>query len=149
LPQSFFEPVYDTDYQYGSYAVVTDPSQVHTHKYLDSTGNPEYFKNPQAILNGGYNGTPVRLAYPGEAGERNNVFGDGILNLDTALSKTWGLKDLGKLKFIWEVYNVTNTVRFDPESIDTGIEYGGGSFGRASVELSAVRRMQLSLRYEF
>ncbi len=149
LPQSFFEPVYDTDYQYGSYAVVTDPKAVKTHKYIDNTGNPQYFSNPQAINNGAANGTPVRLAYPGEAGERNNVIGDGYLDLDTGLSKAWKIEQNGALKFTWEVYNVTNTVRFDPESINTTIYFGGGSFGRASAELSSVRRMQFSLRYDF
>ena len=149
LPTSFFEPVYDTDYQYGSYAVVTDKSQVKTHKYLDASGNPQYFKNPQTVLNGGTVGSPVRLAYPGEAGERNNVIGDGYLDLDSGLSKAWSLARYGTLKFSWEVYNVTNTVRFDPEAINTAIESGGGSFGRSSTEFSAPRRMQFSLRYDF
>jgi hypothetical protein len=149
LPTSFYEPVYDTDYQYTSYAVVVNKTAINKKKYIDSTGNPQYFYSPSTILNGGYTGTPVRLAYPGEAGQRNNINGDGYLDLDTGVSKSWKLERFGKVTFSWEVYNVTNTVRFDPESIDTAIEAGGNSFGRASVELSAVRRMQFALRYDF
>jgi hypothetical protein len=149
LPTSFYEPVYDTDYQYGSYAVVVNKTALNQKKYIDSTGNPEYFYSPSTLLTGGQYGTPVRLAYPGEAGQRNNIFGDGYLDLDTGVSKSWKLERYGKVTFSWEVYNVTNTVRFDPESIDTAIEAGGNSFGRASVELSAVRRMQFALRYDF
>jgi hypothetical protein len=149
LPTSFYEAVYDTDYQYGSYAVVTDPSQVKTHRYFDSSGNPEYFTNPSAIDSGAANGTPVRQAYPGEAGERNNIRGDGYLDLDTGLSKSWHLARYGVVKFAWEVYNVTNTVRFDPTYINTLIYYGGKSFGRSDTELTVPRRMQFSLRYEF
>jgi hypothetical protein len=149
LPTSLYEAVYDTDYQYGSYAVITNPKGFIKQKYLDASGNPQYFSNPQVVNNGAAIGTPVRQSYPGEAGERNNLIGDGYLDLDTGLSKSWKVANYGALKFTWEVYNVTNTVRFDPESINTLIYFGGGSFGRASAELSSVRRMQFSLRYDF
>jgi hypothetical protein len=45
------------------------------------------------------------------------------------------------------VYNVTNTVRFDPASI--GSQLTGGNLGVASSLLSAPRRMQFSVRYDF
>jgi hypothetical protein len=51
------------------------------------------------------------------------------------------------LKFAWEVYNVTNTVRFDPASIGDGLT--GGNLGVASRLLTKPRVMQFSLRYEF
>jgi hypothetical protein len=92
-------------------------------------------------------GTPVRLPYPGEAGQRNNLRGDGYFDLDSGLSKSWKIRELGALKFAWEVYNVTNTVRFDPASI--GGQLTGGNLGVASTELSSPRRMQFSLRYDF
>jgi hypothetical protein len=149
LPTSFSEVAYDTNYQYTSYGVVTNKTALNQKKYLDSTGNPQYFYNPMSILNGAYTGSPVREAYPGEAGQRNNIIGDGYLDLDSGVSKSWKLERYGKITFSWEVYNVTNTVRFDPETINTYLEGGGGSFGRASVELSSVRRMQFALRYDF
>ena len=92
-------------------------------------------------------GTPVRLPYPGEAGQRNNFNGDGYFDLDDGLTKAWKLGEYGSLKFAWEVYNVTNTVRFDPQSIGSGLT--GGNLGVASVELTQPRRMQFSLRYDF
>ena len=53
---------------------------------------------PTGINNGVYNGTPIRLPYPGEAGERNNFRGDGYLDLDSGLAKIWGLGRYGHLQ---------------------------------------------------
>jgi hypothetical protein len=53
----------------------------------------------------------------------------------------------GSLKFAWETYNVTNTVRFDPASIGSGLT--GANLGVASTQLVEPRRMQFSLRYDF
>ena len=90
----------------------------------------------------------VRLPYPGEAGQRNNFRGDGYFSLDSGLNKTWRIQERGKLRFAWEVYNVTNTFRFDsPPPDNSGLT--GGSLGLATVQLGAPRRMQFSLRYDF
>jgi hypothetical protein len=149
LPFSFFEPGWTTDWQIESYGVVTDRSKVKVHKTIQPGGTPQYFDNASAINNGLVTGTPERLPYPGEAGQRNNFIGDGFINLDSSLSKSWSLERFGSLKFAWEVYNVTNTVRFDPESIGAGLT--GGSLGLASAQLGdpGYRRMQFSLRYDF
>ena len=56
------------------------------------------------------------------------------------------LSRFGALKFTWEVYNVTNTNRFDPESIGTQLTY---TIGYADSLLTQPRRMQFSLRYDF
>ena len=146
LPFSFIEPGYTTNWTWSGYGVVTDPSQVKVHKHLDSSGNPIYFDNPDVISGGAYNGTPIRVPYPGEAGERNNFRGDGYINLDTGLAKSWKISNYGALKFTWEVYNVTNTNRFDPEFIGTQLTY---TIGYASSLLTQPRRMQFSLRYDF
>jgi hypothetical protein len=116
-------------------------------RHFDQNGDPQFFDNPTAINNGIATGSPVRLPYPGEAGERNNFRGDGYFDVDNGLSKTWKLGELGALKFAWEVYNVTNTVRFDPASIGSGLT--GGNLGVASSLLTQPRRMQFSLRYDF
>jgi len=132
------------------------------HRHFDSNGNPQFFANADAINTSVYCGGAlcqgqtgpsgnVRLPYPGEAGERNNFIGDGYFDIDSGLSKVWkvdpGSHELGALKFSWEVYNVTNTVRFDPASIGSGLT--GGNLGIASVLLTSPRRMQFSLRYDF
>jgi hypothetical protein len=145
LPFSLFEPGWTTDWQIESYGVVT--GKVKMRRHFDQNGNPQFFDNAAAINSGIATGSPVRLPYPGETGERNNFFGDGYFDLDNGLTKSWKLSELGTLKFAWEVYNVTNTVRFDPESIGSGLT--GGNLGIASSELTVPRRMQFSLRYDF
>jgi hypothetical protein len=146
LPFSLGEPGYTTNWTFGGYGVITDPSQVKVKKHIDGSGNPVYFANANTISAGAYNGSPVRVPYPGEAGERNNLRGDGYINLDSGLAKSWKVADLGALKFTWEVYNVTNTNRFDPESIASTLTY---TVGTASSLLTQSRRMQFSLRYDF
>jgi hypothetical protein len=149
LPFSLFEPGWTTDWQIESFAVQTGPVKMHRH--FDSNGNPQFFDDPDAINAGvscgGCNGGNVRLPYPGEAGERNFYRGDGYFSLDSGLSKSWKLREFGALKFAWETYNVTNTVRFDPASIGSGLT--SGNLGVASALLTQPRRMQFSLRYDF
>jgi hypothetical protein len=149
LPFSFFEPGWTTDWQIESYGVVTDKSQVKPQKHISPTGQVTYFTNAGAISGGIYNGSPVRIPYAGEAGERNNFRGDGYISLDTGLAKSWQFGRFGALKFAWEVYNATNTPRFDPLGIGAGLS--SGSLGTASSEFtsSGSRRMQFSLRYDF
>jgi len=147
LPFSLFEPGWSTDWQIESYAVKTGNVQIKRH--YDSAGNPQFFAgtSAQAINAGVATGSPVRLPYPGEAGERNNFIGDGYLDLASGVNKSWKIRESNTLKFAWEVYNVTNTVRFDPASIGSGLT--GGNLGIASSLLTAPRRMQFSLRYDF
>ncbi len=149
LPFSLIEPGYTTNYDLNSFAVKTGPVKLRRH--FDQSGNPQFFDNPDAINNdfssGGTGGGNVRLPYPGEAGERNVFRGDGYLDLDSGLTKAWTLREAQTLKFAWEVYNVTNTVRFDPESI--GGTLSQGNLGIASTLLTQPRRMQFSLRYDF
>jgi hypothetical protein len=52
------------------------------------------------------------------------------------------------LQFRWEVFNVTNTARFDPLSI-SGSLGTLGSFGKYTDTLTLPRVMQFSLRYDF
>jgi len=149
LPWSVFEPGWSTDWQIESYGIVTDPS-IRAKKYFDTNHNPQYFANPGAINNGVPFGNPIRLPYAGEAGQRNQFRGDGYLDLDSGLTKTWTLKEAGSLKFAWEVYNVTNTNRFDAASIQSGLT--GTTLGVAGNLIGgnqAPRRMQFALRYDF
>jgi hypothetical protein len=145
LPFSLFEPGWTTNWEIESYGVVT--GKVKTHKHIDSNGNPQYFDDPGGINSGVYSGSPVRLPYPGEAGQRNNFRGDGYFNIDSGLAKSWKIADKGALKFAWEVYNVTNSVRFDPGYIGSGLT--GGNLGVATSTLTQTRRMQFALRYDF
>jgi len=146
LPFTLYEPGWTTNWEQEGYGVVT--GKVKTHRHYDANGDPQFFDNPDAITNGVSSGSPIRIPYPGEAGQRNNFRGDGYFDVDSGLSKNWKLREYGALKFAWEVYNVTNSVRFDPYWIDSGLT-DQGALGKASQLLTVPRRMQFSLRYDF
>ena len=146
LPFSLTDPGWTTDYQIASFGVVVNKAAAKIRKHLDSSGNPQFFDSPAAIASGVSTGSVVRLSYPGEAGERNNFRGDGYFSLDSGLNKSWKIEH-GNLQFGWQVYNVTNTFRYDPASINNTLSRG--SLGIANAQLGAPRRMQFSLRYDF
>jgi hypothetical protein len=145
LPFTLFEPGWTTDWQQEGFGIVT--GNIKTHRHFDSSGNPLYFDNVNAINSGVVTGSPIRLPYPGETGERNNFRGDGYFDIDGGLNKTWKIREYGALKFDWEVYNATNTVRFDPQSI--GSQLTSSNLGYASALLTTPRRMEFALRYDF
>jgi hypothetical protein len=91
-----------------------------------------------------------RHAYPGESGTRNNLRGDGIFNIDMGLDKRWKMpyNENHSIQFRWEVFNVTNSVRFDVQSITLALDEQS-AFGNYTQELSVPRVMQFALRYEF
>jgi hypothetical protein len=150
LPFGLFEPGWTTDWQIESYGVVTDKAAVKklTHKNY-AGGAPQVFTNPNAINNGVATGSPIRLPYPGEAGQRNNFRGDGIFGIDSGLAKSWHFGEFGSLKFDWEVFNVTNSVRFNSNGAFMGQGLTGGNLGVYSAMQNLPRRMQFGLRYDF
>ncbi|QNI32349.1 TonB-dependent receptor [Alloacidobacterium dinghuense] len=148
LPFTILAPGWATNWQIESAGVVT--GNVKLRKHLDSNGEPQVFDDPDAINSGvSSGGSPVRLPYPGEAGERNNFRGDGIFNIDSGLSKTWKITEGQNIKFAWEVFNVTNSVRFDTNPSFLNSSITSGTLGVYSATLSGPRKMQFSLRYSF
>ena len=124
------------------------------HKHINAQGLPEAFADPDALNNGLPNGSPVRYPYPGENGQRNPFRGDGYFEQDGSLSKTWNLFESHTLRFSWEVFNVTNSARFDTSPISSNgglnnIVGGGLGFGVYSSQLVQSRKQQFSLRYDF
>jgi hypothetical protein len=124
----------------------------------------------------GANGTPnlfndviaayrsFRPARPGEIGDRNVLRGQAYVSLDMGLYKSFKMPWEGHaLQFRWEVFNVTNTQRFDgltlaDLSLGTDPFLGGNpnaDFGRFTStqaplnETKAGRVMQFALRYTF
>jgi Carboxypeptidase regulatory-like domain len=146
---------YPTNYQLEGHA--DQLSAVTTGTYYTGPNNngvgntaPNLFANgANAYLDFGY-------AYPGETGARNNLRGPGFFGIDLGLAKRWRMpwNDGQSLQFRWEVFNVTNSVRFDVQSANG---YIGGSlangnsanFGNFSGTLTNPRIMQFALRYEF
>jgi hypothetical protein len=65
-----------------------------------------------------------RYAYPGESGQRNNLRGPGYSGADMSLAKAWKLTESQGLRFSWDVFNVTNAVRFDVGTLNQYLLYG-------------------------
>jgi len=91
-----------------------------------------------------------RADFAGESGARNNIRGDGYFGVDLGLTKRWKMpwSERHNLVFRWEVFNVTNAVRFDVQSIAPSID-NQGSFGNYTGLSTNPRVMQFALRYEF
>jgi hypothetical protein len=121
------------------------------------TGSPNIFSDPEAVYRS------FRNARSGEVGDRNVLRNEGFVTLDMGLSKEFRIKEGHSLQFRWEVFNVTNTQRFDGLTIaDLGLDidpFLGGSpspeFGKYTStqtplnENKAGRVMQFALRYQF
>lgn len=146
LPFGIIEPGWTTNWEFQAWAVPT--TAVKMNKHVEG-GLPQVFADDVGIQNGVANGSPIRLPYPGEAGSRNYFRGDGVFNVDSSLSKSWNLWERSKLKFAWEVYNVSNAIRFDTNSLGNALTYPG--FGIYSSRLGDrnFRRMQFGMRLDF
>ncbi|HKG80939.1 MAG TPA: hypothetical protein VKA78_15990, partial [Pyrinomonadaceae bacterium] len=105
-----------------------------------------------------------RSARPGEVGDRNVLRGPGYISLDMGLYKSFKMPWEGHaLQFRWEVFNVTNTQRFDAATIadlslgndpfrggDPDPDFGKFTSTQAPLnETRAGRVMQFALRYTF
>lgn len=125
-------------------------------------GSPSVFQNPQALAAScacgappptdlsANNGAIFRTTMPGEAGQRNNFRGPGFFGIDPGLSKTWTFKEDKSVRFAWEVFNATNSVRFDAAgSLINETLVSSTGFGGFNTELTLPRVMQYSLRFAF
>ncbi len=143
LPFNTFDGLgWGTNWAIQSFNVQTGPISSGGHS-SDANGDPNAFKNQaQALAN-------LRAPYPGETGQRNIFRGDGYFSIDSGLSKIFRITERQDLKFSFEVFNVTNSVRFDPASIANNPFGSASSFGNYSSLLTRPRVVQLSLRYAF
>ncbi len=141
---------YPTNFQQEGNANLVAPVQTgaYTVQSGPDAGNISIFKNgPAAISSFDY-------AYPGQAGGRNQIRGDGYFGIDLGLAKRWLMpwSEAQSVQLRWEVFNVTNSVRFDVQSslTSSALTLGSGeSFGNYSGLLTNPRIMQFALRYEF
>jgi hypothetical protein len=90
-----------------------------------------------------------RFPFPGESGQRNNLRGPGFFELDNGLWKTWNVTESKAIKFAWEIFNITNSVRFDAAGSAFNFNLTGGSFGTYGNTLTKPRVMQFSLRFDY
>jgi hypothetical protein len=123
-----------------------------------NAGQPNLFSDPLAAYRS------FRPARPGEAGDRNVLRAPGYISLDAGLYKSFKIREGHTLQFRWEVFNVTNTQRFDGLTISDlslgrdpflGASNPTSDFGRFTStqaplnETKAGRVMQFALRYTF
>ncbi|HEY2467934.1 MAG TPA: TonB-dependent receptor [Terracidiphilus sp.] len=151
LPFSVIEPGWTTDWENQAFAVNTAPVEVHKHI---KNGLPQVFADDSAISEGVVKGSPMRLPYPGEAGMRNKFRGDGVFDIDSSLAKSWDLGERARMKFAWEVFNVTNSVRFDDNTTNSNIlnnelSFPGFGYYATVMGKNSFRHMQFGLRVDF
>ena len=131
-----------TNWQLGGNAFLTGPVQTGTFKNPD--GTVSIFKNGPAAINS------FTAPFPGDSGARNQIRGQGFFNIDMGLAKRWKMPwaESQSLQFRWEVFNVTNTTRFDVQSVAPELDISS-TFGNYTGLLTNPRVMQFALRYEF
>jgi hypothetical protein len=100
------------------------------------------FADPAAIFNS------FGHALPGDSGTRNPLRGDGYFSWDSGLDKEFHITEHARLQLRWEMFNLTNSVRFDSHSISATLD-NPVNFGQATVLLTNKRLAQFSARVEF
>jgi hypothetical protein len=133
---------WNTDWADQSWNVATGQIQSGGHQN-DTSGEPNAFKSQSAAV------SDVRPPYAGESGERNFYRGDGYFSIDTGVSKIFSIRERNQIKFAAEAFNTTNSVRFDPATINNDPYFGASVYGEYTSLLTQGRRMQFSLRYSF
>jgi hypothetical protein len=148
LPFTIESPAFPTNYENPAFSIATQPIALHR----NITGGVPHVMDKataSAIGNGIYYGNPIRLPYAGEAGERNNYYGDGYFDIDSSLTKSWQISELGQLRFTAEAYNISNSNRFDVSPAGLTAGAANPNLGTYSATLSTYRRMQFGLRFDF
>jgi len=100
------------------------------------------FADPAAVF------ASFNHALPGDSGTRNPFRGDGYFSWDNGLDKEFHITEKLKMQLRWEMFNITNSVRFDSHSISATLD-NPQNFGQATVLLTNKRLAQFSARVEF
>jgi hypothetical protein len=132
---------FPTNWELNGVANLTGPKP-QTGAFTDAQGDMNEFKNVNTAL------AAFDYPFPGGVGSRNVLRGPGYFGFDMALRKEWNFTERQRLAFSWEVFNVTNSVRFDVFSALPAID-NSGSFGKYSQTLTGPRVMEFMLRYSF
>ena len=141
---------YPTDWYWEGAAMPT-VSHVTSGAYHMPNGNVNLFPDPataESLFN---------PALPGQVGVRNFVRGDGYFGVDLGLSKRWLMpwNDKQSVALRWEVFNVTNSTRFDfndqnsASASESNNSIAVPNFGNYTHLMTNPRVMQFALRYEF
>ncbi|HEY1578863.1 MAG TPA: carboxypeptidase-like regulatory domain-containing protein [Terracidiphilus sp.] len=130
---------YPTNWDIQGYGqlVSSIPSHANSHGHLT-----QRFADPAAVF------ASFAHGLPGQSGTRNPLRGDGFFDWDQGVNKTLSVTDRAKLILRWDMFNMTNSVRFDPQSINSTLD-NPQSFGQATAELTNYRLAQFAARIEF
>jgi hypothetical protein len=126
-------------------------SHIATGAYKNPDGTVNIFKDPATAQN------LFVPSLPGQVGDRNPIRGDGFFGVDLGLSKRWSMpwNEKHSLALRWEVFNVTNSTRFDFNDFNSSSvsesnnSIGTQTFGNYTHLMTNPRVMQFALRYEF
>ncbi len=122
------------------------PAQ-HTQKNLVVDGTyvgPNMFVNPVAAE------ASFRPDWPGESGVRNNIFGDGMFDIDTGVAKDFSLGEARRLEFTWQAFNALNSVRYNVRGgAQPALGDAATQFGTYVETITNPRFMQFALRFVF
>ena len=131
-----------TNWNIEGFGTLTAPVKQHTTK--NAPGGPNIFPDAASAYNA------FSLTLPGQSGSRNVIRGDGFFTIDTSLDKRFLMpwSEGQSLQFRAEVFNLTNTARFDVNQSSLALG-SPGSFGQYNNTLGTPRVMQFGLRYEF
>jgi hypothetical protein len=130
---------YPTNWDIQGYAEQTSKISSHANGRGRLT---QRFADPSAVFQAFSHGLP------GESGSRNPLRGDGYFDWDQGVNKTFGLGERAKLVLRWDMFNITNSVRFDPQSISSTLD-NPQNFGEATSLLTNYRLAQFAARIEF
>jgi hypothetical protein len=135
-----------TNWQLGGNAELVSPVQTGAFPVTSGqdAGNISIFKNGPDAINS------FISPFPGEGGARNQIRGQGFFNIDLGLAKRWAMpwSEKQSLQFRWEVFNITNSVRFNVQSAAPEVDVSN-TFGNYTGLLTNPRVMQFALRFEF
>jgi hypothetical protein len=145
---------YPTNWNFSVNSFLTGPVQANGHYTVTAASDPSAPASELGAINLFANG-PAALAsftspFPGQVGSRNQVRGDGYFGVDLGLAKRWKMpwNEGQSLQLRWEVFNVTNSVRFDVQTTNTFTDQGN-AFANYTSLITNPRVMQFALRYEF
>lgn len=140
-PFSISTYAFATDFEQDAKAVLVG-LRPKTGVYSDSADYPNVFKDgPNAI-------GAFRYAYPGKAGQRNNLHRPGYFGVDMSFGKVWKTWKEHELRFSWDTFNVTNSVCMDVGSLCNYLYYAP-SLGYYAQTLTKPRVMQFGLHCAF
>jgi hypothetical protein len=143
---------FPTNWELTGNAVLNGPKP-RTGTFSDCNGDPNVFAAmgqncSDSAASANFISNTWRFPFPGESGDRNNLRGPGYFGIDMAIRKSWRFTERQALSFTWDVYNITNSVRFDAANILPAIDTSG-SFGKYANTLTRPRVMEFALRYSF